>query len=97
MQVVVPAQHWKINRNGTNLSFVDKTGTLLGGVTRVALHSRDGARYTLALAAKHLDLERSRQPELVLTIAVADQRYVSASGCSTNRRANRVSCRQKKG
>lgn len=97
MQVVVPAPNWKINRNGTNLSFVDKTGTLLGGVTRVALHSRDGARYTLAFAAKHLDLERSREPELVLTIAVADERYVSASGCSTNRRANRVSCRQKKG
>jgi hypothetical protein len=97
MQAVVPAQHWKINRNGTNLSFTDKTGTLLGGVTKVTLHSRDGARYTLAFAARHLDLERSREPELVLTIAVADGRYVSASGCSTNRRANRVSCRQKKG
>jgi hypothetical protein len=96
MQVVVPAQNWKINRSGTNLSFADKAGLLLGGVTSVALHSRDGARYTLALTAKHLDLDRSRVPELVLSIAVADQRYVSASGCQTNRRANRVVCRQKK-
>ena len=97
MQATVPAQNWKINRTGTNLTFVDKTGTLLGGVTRVTLHSREGARYTLAFAAKHLDLERSRAPELVLSVAVAGGRYVSASGCSTNRRANRVSCRQKKG
>jgi len=97
MHAVVPAQHWKINRNATNLSFVDKSGTLLGGVTRVTLHSRNGMRHTLTFAAKHLDLERSREPELVLSLAVADQRYVSASGCSTNRRANRVTCRQKKG
>lgn len=95
MQVVVPAQNWKINRNGTSLGFADKTGQLLGGVTKVALHSRDGARYTLALNAAHLDLDRSREPELVLSIAVADERYVSASGCTTNRRANRVVCRQK--
>lgn len=96
MQVLVPAENWKINRNGTNLTFADKTGLLLGGVTKVALHSRDGARYTLALNAKHLDLDRSRERELVLSIAVADELYVSASGCETNRRNNRVVCRQKK-
>jgi hypothetical protein len=96
MQVVVPAKNWKINRSGTNLAFVDKTGLLLGGVTKVALHSRDGARYTLALTAAHLDLDRSREPELVLSIAVADERYVSANGCAINRRANRVVCKQKK-
>ena len=96
MQVVVPAQNWKINRGGTNLSFADKTGLLLGGVTKVALHSRDGARYTVALTAAHLDLARSRERELVLSIAVADERYVSASGCETNRSATRVVCRQKK-
>jgi hypothetical protein len=96
VQVVVPAQHWKINRTGTSLSFADRNGLALGGVTRVALNSRDGARYTFALAAKHLDLERSREPELVLSIAVADERYVSANGCQTNRRANRVVCRLKK-
>ena len=95
MQVVVPAKNWKINRSGTSLGFADKTGRLLGGVTKVALHSRDGARYTLALNAAHLDLDRSREPELVLSIAVADERYVSASGCQTNRRADRVVCRQK--
>ncbi|MCC6766923.1 MAG: thrombospondin type 3 repeat-containing protein [Deltaproteobacteria bacterium] len=95
MQVVVPARDWKMNRNGTSLSFADKTGQLLGGVKKVTLHSRDGARYTLALTAAHLDLERSRAPELVLSVAVASERYVSASGCQTNRRANRVVCRQK--
>ncbi len=96
MQVTVPAQHWKINRYGTNLSFADKTGLTLGGVTRVVLHSRDGARYTVGLNAKHLDLDRSRERELVLSIAVADARYVSASGCQTNRKATRVVCRQKR-
>ncbi len=96
MQVVVPARNWKINRSGTNLTFVDKTGLTLGGVTKVMLHSRDGARYTLALSAAHLDLDRSRERELVLSIAVAGERYVSASGCETNRRANRVVCKQKK-
>jgi hypothetical protein len=95
-QVTVPAQSWKINRYGTNLSYADKTGLALGGVTRVALHSRDGARYTVGLNAKNLDLDRSREPELVLSIAVADERYVSASGCQTNRRATRVVCRQKR-
>src|SRR5204862_5255107 len=96
MQVVIPAQNWKINRSGTSLSFADKTGLQLGGVTKVALHSRDGARYALALAATHLDLDRTRERELVLSIAVADGRYVSASGCATNRRATRVVCRQKR-
>ncbi len=96
MQVVVPAKNWKINRNGTNLTFTDKTGLLLGGVTKVALHSRDGARYTVALSAAHLGLDGSRERELVLSIAVADERYVSASGCETNRAATRVVCRQKK-
>jgi hypothetical protein len=96
VQVVVPAKNWKINRNGTNLSFADKTGLQLGGVTRVALHSRNGARYTLALTAKHLDLDRSRERELVLSLAIAEELYVSASGCETNRRASRVVCRQKK-
>jgi hypothetical protein len=96
IQVTVPAQNWTINRWGTNLSFADKTGLLLGGVTRVSLHSRDGARYTVALSAKHLDLAGSRERELVLTIQVAEGRYVSASGCSTNRRATRVVCRQKR-
>ncbi|MCC6848001.1 MAG: thrombospondin type 3 repeat-containing protein [Deltaproteobacteria bacterium] len=95
MQVIVPARHWKINRKGTSLSFADKTGELLGGVKKITLHSRDGARFTLALTAVHLDLERSRAPELVLSVAVADERYVSASGCQTNRRENRVVCRQK--
>jgi len=95
-QVMVPPKNWKINRYGTNLSFADKTGLELGGVTRVALHSRDGARYTVALNAKHLDLDRSRERELVLSIAVADKLYVSASGCETNRRSTRVVCRQKK-
>jgi hypothetical protein len=96
MQVLVPATHWKINRKGTSLSFTDKTGEMLGGVTKVSLYSRDGARYALTLNASHLDLARSRERELVLSIAVADERYVSASGCQTNRRANRVVCRQKK-
>jgi hypothetical protein len=96
MQVVVPARNWKINRNATSLSFADKTGLLLGGVTSVALHSRDGARYTFGLTAKHLDLDRTRERELVLSVAVAEERYVSASGCETNRRATRVTCRQKK-
>ena len=95
MQVVVPARNWKINRSGTSLGFTDKTGQQLGGVTKVSLHSRDGARYTVALNAVHLDLDRSRAPELVLSIDVADERYVSANGCQTNRRANRVTCRQK--
>jgi len=96
MQVVVPAKNWKINRNGTSLSFADKSGLMLGGVTGVSLHSRDGARYTVGLTARHLDLERTREPELVLSIAVAEERYVSASGCATNRRGTRVVCRQKK-
>ena len=96
MQVVIPAQNWKINRSGTNLSYADKTGLALGGVTRVALHSRDGVRYTLALNAKHLDLDRSRERELVLSVGVTDELYVSASGCETNRRGDRVVCRQKK-
>jgi hypothetical protein len=95
MQVVVPAQNWKINRNGTNLSFTDKTGLLLGGVTKVVLHSRDGVHYTVALTAAHLDLDRSRERELVLSIAVDAERYVSASGCDTNRSATRVVCHQK--
>jgi hypothetical protein len=95
LQVVVPATDWKINRSGTNLSYADKTGLALGGVTRVALHSRDGVRYTLALNAKHLDLDRSRERELVLAVAVTEERYVSASGCVTNRRGDRVVCRQK--
>ncbi len=96
MQVVVPANRWKINRSGTSLTFADRTGLLLGGVTKVALHSRDGAQYTLAVGAAHLDLERSREHELVLAIAVSDERYVSASGCEMNRSATRVVCRQKK-
>jgi hypothetical protein len=96
MLVEVPAKNWKINRNGTSLSFADKSGLMLGGVTGVSLHSRDGARYTVGLTARHLDLQRTREPELVLSIAVADERYVSASGCSTNRRGTRVTCKQKK-
>jgi hypothetical protein len=96
MQVVVPAKNWKINRNGTSLSFADKSGLMLGGVTGVSLHSRDGARYMVGLNARHLDLQRTREPELVLSIAVADERYVSASGCQTNRRGTRVVCKQKK-
>ncbi|OQY69253.1 MAG: hypothetical protein B6D46_00660 [Polyangiaceae bacterium UTPRO1] len=95
MQVVIPARSWKINRNGTNLSFTDKTGRQLDGVKKISLHSRDGARYALTLTATHLDLERGRAPELALSITVASERYVSASGCQTNRRANRVVCRQK--
>ena len=55
MQLVIPAQHWKINRNGTNLSYADRAGAALGGVTRVGLHSRNGVSYTLSLNAKHLD------------------------------------------
>src|SRR5262249_1683249 len=51
MQVGVPAAQWKINRRATGLSFTDKTGVLLGGVTKVALHSRDGARYTVSITA----------------------------------------------
>jgi hypothetical protein len=96
VQVTVPASNWKINRFGTNLSYADKSGLALGGVTRVALQSRDGAHYTVSLSAKNLDLDRSREPELVLSIAVAGERYVSASGCQTNRRATRVVCRQKR-
>ncbi len=96
MQVVVPGSNWKINRKGTGLSFADKTGLKLGGVTKVTLAARNGgAEYTLALTAKHLDLDRSRERELVLSIGVADEVYVSANGCQTNRRANRVYCRQK--
>lgn len=96
VQVAVPAANWKINRSGTNLTFTDKTGLVLGGVTKVALHSRNGAHYTLTLNAKHLNLDRSRERELVLSIAVANELYVSASGCETNKRATRVVCRQKK-
>ena len=81
----MPAQNWKINRSGTSLSFADKTGALLGGVTRVTLHSRDGVRYTSHSPPSISTLDRNREPELVLSIAVADELYVSASGCETNR------------
>ncbi|MEO6028406.1 MAG: matrixin family metalloprotease [Candidatus Binatia bacterium] len=96
MQLVIPAKNWKINRNGTNLSYADRAGAALGGVTRVGLHSRNGVSYTLSLNAKHLDLDRSRERELVLSIAVVDELYVSANGCETNKRGDRVVCRQKK-
>jgi len=94
-QVAVPSSNWNINRSGTSLSYVDKSGAPLGGVTRVALHSRDGRRYTVALTAKNLDLSGTRAPELVLSLAIADELYVSASGCAVNRSATHVTCRQK--
>lgn len=94
-KVSVPAGNFAINRGGTNLSFADKTGAQLSGVTRVGLHSREGSTYRFALSAKNLDLERSRERELVLSLGVGDERYISASRCSTNRSATRVICHPK--
>jgi len=95
LQVVVPAGNWKSNRRGTRLVFKDRTGELLGGVTRVTLISRDGVNFRLSVSAKNLDLSDSIGPELTMTLEIADEAYVSASGCETNRRATRMRCEQK--
>jgi hypothetical protein len=96
LSVTIPAGNWTPNRPGTHLVFKDATGTLLSGLTRVSLRSRDGVHYKLSVAARHLDLAGAHAPELVIGVDAAGESYLSASGCTSNPRGTRVSCKQKK-
>lgn len=96
LSATVPAGNWKINGRGTRLVFKDRSGEVLGGVTRVTLRSRNGVEFKFSAAAKNLDLSDSLGPELTMTLEIADEAYVSASGCETNRRATRMRCAQKR-
>jgi hypothetical protein len=96
MTVTIPAGSWTSNRSGTQLSFRDKTGSLLGGLTRTTVRSRDGVHYALSASAVHCDLQGGDAPGLTITIDVAGSSYVSASDCRANRRGTRVYCRQRR-
>ncbi len=92
VELAIPGDAWKVNRRRTALAFRDRTGLLLGGLTRVKLRSRDGVRYHFTATAKNLDLEGSAAPELMITLDMGGRDYVSASGCESNRAATRISC-----
>lgn len=96
MTVDIPAGSWTANRRGTQLSFQDATGSLLGGLTRATLRSRDGAHYALSAAAVHLNLQGGDPRQLTITLGVAGSSYVSASDCRANRRGTHVRCRQRR-
>ena len=96
VQVAVPAGYWTSNLSGTKLVFRDSTGTLLGGLTRVVLRSRNGIDYAFAATAKNLDLAAGGAPDLAVALESDGQTYVGASPCKTNRRATRVICRQER-
>ena len=93
-QTSVPSANWTANRRGTQLSFRDFAGELLGGLTRVTLRSHDGVRYDVTVTGKHLALAGSDLPALRVGVGVDPATYVGLGDCTTNRRRTRVSCRQ---
>jgi len=95
LDVTIPAGNWKANRRGTRLMFKDRSGQQFGGLTRVTLNSKRGPTFQFSAAAKNLDLSGSVGPELTMTLEIADDAYVSAQGCETNRRATRMRCSQR--
>jgi hypothetical protein len=82
------------SRNGKSLVFRDLDGTLAGGITRIALHSRDGIHYDVTLSAKNLDLTGSDRATLQVSLALDLGDVVGLGSCTTNRHRTRVSCRQ---
>jgi Matrixin len=96
LNVTVPGDLWRSNRRGTQLVFKDRSGTVLGGVTRITLRSRDGTNYRLTLAAKSLDLSDSIGPELTVMLDIANDVFVSASDCETNRANTRMRCERQR-
>jgi hypothetical protein len=94
IQLTVPSGSWTTNRRGTQLVFRDAAGTLLGGLTRVTVRSRDGLRYDVTVAAKHLDLTGSDMPELRVGFDLEATNYIGLGRCATNRQRSRVSCLQ---
>lgn len=93
LEATVPGGSWTTNRSGTQLTFRDSGGSLLGGLTRVTLHSRDGVRYDLTVTGKNLDLTGSDVTALRVGFDLDAASYAGLGRCSTNSRRTRVSCR----
>jgi hypothetical protein len=92
LEATVPSGSWTTNRSGTQLAFRDVGGQLLGGLTRVTLHSRDGVHYDLTVTAKNLDLTGSDVPALRVGFDLDATSYAGLGRCTPNRRRTHVSC-----
>jgi hypothetical protein len=94
LQVTVPSGSFVTSRNGKSLVFRDLDGALAGGITRVALRSRDGIRYDITLSAKSLDLTGTDRATLQVSLALDVGDVVGLGSCTTNRHRTRVNCHQ---
>jgi hypothetical protein len=94
LQLTVPSGSWVPNRRGTSLVFRDLGGVLAGGITRVALRSRDGVHYDVTVKAKNLNLAGSDLPMLRVGLDLDVGNAVGLGRCTTNRRGTRVTCQQ---
>jgi hypothetical protein len=95
-ELAVPAGAWTANRSGTQLVFADRTGTLLGGLTRVMLRSRDGGSYSFMLTARDLALDGARLADLLVTLDAANTPHAGIGSCRVGSRGSSVRCTAKR-